>query len=182
MPSTKHSAKPTIETAVYPLYADLGEIFRIQPEAARYLEMVKLREEDAIERAQRFAPRTVLILQAHGRSQYSLYYPGYLIHDVAGKAGLNNLVEIRTFLAEPERVLRYDPDYIIYVSLPTVERMDKTDAEVFAEVRENRNLAGLRAVCEGHIINIPYAEVNSGNDRVVDALERIVKARELYNY
>jgi iron complex transport system substrate-binding protein len=38
----------------------------------------------------------------------------------------------------------------------------------------------LQAVQQGRIINIPFAEVNSGNGRALDALSRLAEGRLKY--
>lgn len=59
----------------------------------------------------------VIILQAHGHSTYSLYGPVYLVDDIVKKAGGHNLTDRQISVVGPERVLAFDPDVIVFVTV-----------------------------------------------------------------
>ena len=177
VPATIPHERPTLENSVYPFIADLGKIFAVEDRAADYIAACRKREAAIAECLKERERETAIVLQEHGRSSYSLYDAGYLINDVLDKAGLDNLVSMKTALVGPERILAYDPDYLVYVSLPGPDGQDLSDEEVWEQVKKNRDLQPLRAVQQGRIINIPFAEVNSGNGRAMDALFRLAEGR-----
>ena len=177
VPATLKHDRPTLENSVYPFLEDMGRIFQREEKAAEFIAACRQREA-AVEQSVKDKPvKTAIVLQDHGKSSYSLYGPDYLINDLLNKAGLENLVKQRTSFIGPERVLSNDPDYLIFVSLPDSDGKDLSDEEVVKLVQSNRDLTSLRAVREGRIINIPFAEVNSGNQRSIDALERLLHGR-----
>ena len=180
VPATIPHERPTLENSVYPFLEDLGKIFAVEDRTASYIAACRQRENAVSVRLQNRERETAIVLQDHGRSSYSLYDAGYLINDVLDKAGLDNLVTMKTSFVGPERILAYDPDYLVYVSLPGPDGQDLSDEEVLAQVRQNRDLQPLRAVQQGKIINIPFAEVNSGNGRALDALFRLADGRLKY--
>ena len=180
VPATIPHERPTLENSVYPFLEDLGKIFAVGDRTASYIAACRQRENAVSVRLQNRERETAIVLQDHGRSSYSLYDAGYLINDVLDKAGLDNLVTMKTSIVGPERILAYDPDYLVYVSLPGPDGQDLSDEEVLAQVRQNRDLQPLRAVQQGKIINIPFAEVNSGNGRALDALFRLADGRLKY--
>ncbi len=179
VPATIPHDLPTLENSVYPFISDLGKIFDCQEKAQEQIDSYKQREQFVLSQVAGKEGKTAMVLQDHGKSSYSLYGPDYLINDLLNKAGLTNLVRQKTSFVGPERVLNHDPDYLIFVSLPDSNGNDLSDEEVKKLVSQNRDLAPLRAVKEGRIINIPFAEVNSGNGRAIDALEKLLKARKL---
>ena len=180
VPATIPHERPTLENSVYPFLEDLGKIFAVEDRAADYIAACRKKENEVFVRLQNKERETAIVLQDHGRSSYSLYDAGYLINDVLDKAGLDNLVTMKTSFVGPERILAYDPDYLVYVSLPGPDGQDLSDEEVLAQVKKNRDLQPLRAVQQGMIINIPFAEVNSGNGRALDALFRLADGRLKY--
>lgn len=116
---------------------------------------------------------TVLILQAHGHSTYSLYGTIYVIDDIVKKAGGHNLVKHQLSQVGPERVLRFDPDYIVYVYAGDTSGHVPTDEEMKASLMADENLRHMRAVMNGHIIPVAFSDVNNGNGRTITALEKI---------
>lgn len=180
VPATIPHERPTLENSVYPFLEDLGKIFAVEDRATGYIAACRQKENAVSVRLQNRERESAIVLQDHGRSSYSLYDAGYLINDVLDKAGLDNLVTMKTSIVGPERILAYDPDYLVYVSLPGPDGQDLSDEEVLAQVRQNRDLQPLRAVQQGKIINIPFAEVNSGNGRALDALFRLADGRLKY--
>ena len=177
VPATLPGGNLTVENAVYPFIRDLGMIFGVEDRAEIYLAKCRQRVERAENTAAQLPRATAIVLQEHGRGSYSLYDTSYLINDVLEKAGLVNLVHGKTSFVGIESVLRYDPDYLVYVSLPGSDGGELTDDEVRAKVAGNKDLASLRAVKQGKIINVPFAEVNSGNGRILDALNRLIEGR-----
>lgn len=77
----------------------------------------------------------------------------------------------------PERVLAFDPDVIVYVTVSQGNRI-LSDAEAIATLKADPNLNNMRAIQTGRIIAVPFADVNNGNGRVVDALEKIAQGFE----
>lgn len=177
VPATLPARQLTLENSVYPFFEDLGRMFGVEQRAAEYIDSCRRREADARSRVADLPVETAIVLQDHGRSTYSLYDSGYLIDDVLAKVGLTNLVRSKTSMVGPERILTYDPEYLVYVSLPGKDGKDPSEEEVMGMVQQNRDLQRLRAVQQGHIIIIPFAEVNSGNGRAIDALNRLVAGR-----
>lgn len=177
VPATLPGRRPTLENSVYPFLSDIGKIFEADERAAGYIAECRQKEAAAKAALADMPEATAIVLQDHGRGSYSLYDPGYLIHDVLEKAGLKNLVHAKTAFVGPEQILRYEPEFLVYVSLPGRDGRDLTDAEVMKLVRSNRDLQSLQAVQQGRIINVPFAEVNSGNGRALDALDRLVQGR-----
>lgn len=173
VPATIRKSAPTVESAVYPFIDDMGRLFQVQDRASAYKEQLQERVQAVEQRVQerKYKPN-VIILQAHGHSTYSLYGPVYLVDDIVKKAGGHNLTNRQISIVGPERVLAFDPDVIVYV---TVSRGDRTltDEEARAELLSDPNLRNMRAVRENRIVTVPFADVNNGNGRVVDALEKI---------
>ena len=177
VPATLKHERPTLENSVYPFLEDMGRIFGQQQRAAVFINDCRQRQAAVEDKVKDKPNKTAIVLQDHGKSSYSLYGPDYLINDLLNKAGLINLTKQRTSFIGPERVLTNDPDYLIYVSLPNANGKDLSDEDVIKLVQSNRDLSSLRAVREGRIINIPFAQVNSGNQRSIDALEKLLHER-----
>lgn len=173
VPATIRKNEPTVENSVYPFIDDMGRLFQVQDKASAYKEQLQARVQAVEQRVQDRAYKpNVIILQAHGHSTYSLYGPIYLVDDIVKKAGGHNLTNRQISVVGPERVLAFDPDVIVYV---TVSRGDRSlsDEEAKAELLSDPNLRNMRAVREGRVVTVPFADVNNGNGRVVDALEKI---------
>lgn len=174
VPATVRRDRPTVESTVYPFIEDMGRIFNVEDRAHTYLESLKTRVEAVTAKSQSMSYHpTVVILQAHGHSTYSLYGPVYMIDDIVEKAGGHNVVDRQMGSIGPERVLAFDPDYIIYVSASQKSGHNLTDEEAKEELVSDDNLKHMRAIQNGKIIVVPFADVNNGNGRVVDALEKI---------
>lgn len=179
VPATLQHDLPTLENSVYPFLKDMGIIFQHEQQANDYIEQLQQKVANITSAVANRENKTAIVLQDHGKSTYSLYGPNYLITDILNKAGLRNLVQQKTSFVGPERVLGYDPDYIIFVSLPDKDGNDLSDKAVTDLVINNPDLTPLRAVREKHIINVPFAQVNSGNGRAIDTLEKIYTARKV---
>ena len=169
VPATVRKGHPTLEETVYPFIRDMGHIFGAEERATEYTrglqERVAAVEERTAARGQRY---TAMILQSHGNSLYSMYGPAYIIDDIAAKAGADNVTTRQLRAVGPERVLAFDPDVILYVNGKNISLLE-AEEEIFTDF----NLRNMRAVRERRVIVIPFAEVNNGNGRTVDALERI---------
>lgn len=177
VPATLSGRSLTLENSVYPFLRDLGQMFGAEQRAEAYIAACRHQEKIAMQRVAGLPMETAIVLQDHGRSTYSLYDSGYLVNDVLEKAGFTNLVRRKTSMVGPERILTYDPDYLVYVSLPGKDGKDLCEEEVMDLIKENRDLQRLRAVQQGNVVVIPFAEVNSGNGRAIDALNRLVTGR-----
>ncbi|MBQ1889200.1 MAG: ABC transporter substrate-binding protein, partial [Selenomonas sp.] len=177
VPATLPGCSLTLEDAVYPFLRDLGQMFGVEQRAEAYIASCRRQEERAMSQVADLPVATAVVLQDHGRSTYSLYDASYLIDDVLAKAGFANLVRRKTSMVGPERILAYDPEYLVYVSLPGKDGNDLSEEDALGLVNANPDLKRLRAVQQGHIIVIPFAEVNSGNGRAIDALNRLVTGR-----
>ncbi|SUP43628.1 ABC transporter substrate-binding protein [Veillonella criceti] len=178
VPATIRKNQPTLESAIYPFIDDMGRLFQIPDKASAYKSELEQRVQTVTNRVNRWTYKPkVIILQAHGHSTYSLYGPVYLVDDIVKKAGGQNLTNRQISMVGPERVLAFDPDVIVYV---TVSQSNRTlrEAEAIAELKADPNLRNMRAIQEGRIIAVPFADVNNGNGRVVDALEKIAQGFE----
>lgn len=175
VPGTLLVNRPTMENSVYPLIADLGKIFNVNSQAQTYIKYCQSRVA-ALQKKSFKNNATVVILQEQGKGNYYLYGEDYLIDDISKKAGLQNLVQKGAASVGVERLLSLNPDYIIYVSLPGIDGENISDEQAENKLMENSELNSLVAVRQKHIINLPYADVNSGNDRLIDSLAKIIKA------
>jgi len=179
IPSTLSKTKPTLENAVYAFLDDMGKIFGVQDKAAALIKNYQARVA-AI--GQRLAPipakKSVMVLQNQSNGQFSLYDSSYLIHDMIKTAGGIPVADDVPFIVGAEKVLAYDPDYILYVSLSGNGTNELTDDEAAAQLKEIDELSSMRAIRENHIINLPFFTVNNGGIRTVDAIEKI--ASRLY--
>ncbi|WP_295787676.1 ABC transporter substrate-binding protein [uncultured Veillonella sp.] len=178
VPATVRKNQPTLESTIYPFIDDMGHLFDVPHIASAYKQQLEFRVNSVVKRvnARNYRPN-VIILQAHGHSTYSLYGPIYLIDDIVKKAGGHNMTSRQISVVGPERVLAFDPDIIVYV---TVSQGAKTltDEEAIAQLKSDPNLSSMKAIREGRIIAVPFADVNNGNGRVVDALEKIAQGIE----
>ena len=169
VPATVRKGAPTLDATVYPFIEDMGRIFGAEERAAICADRLRARqtavETRAAERRRRYS---AMILQSHGNSLYSMYGPAYIIDDIARRAGADNVVRRQMRSVGPERVLAFTPEVIIYVN-----PRDTSTEEARTALRADPNLRNMRAVRDGHIIVIPFADVNNGNGRCIDALEAI---------
>ena len=167
VPATVRKGAPTLEETVYPFIADMGHIFGVEERAKNYTTALQSRvaavEQRTKARGRRFS---VMILQAHGTSLYSMYGSAYIIDDIARKAGADNIVDRQMRSVGPERVLGFAPDVIIYVN-----PKDISEEEARAELRGDPNLQNMKAVRENRIIIVNFSDVNNGNGRCITALE-----------
>ena len=178
VPATIRKNAPTLESTIYPFIDDMGRLFNVPLVASAYKGQLEQRVQAVLNRvAARNHKPNVLILQAHGHSTYSLYGPVYLVDDIVKKAGGHNMTNRQISIVGPERVLAFDPDMIVYVTVSQGAK-SLSDEAAIAELKNDPNLASMRAIREGKIIAVPFADVNNGNGRVVDALEKIEKGIE----
>ena len=171
VPATVRKGHPTLEETVYPFIADMGHIFGVEERAKDYTTALQSRvaavEQRTKARGRRFS---VMILQVHGTSLYSMYGSAYIIDDIARKAGADNVVTRQMRAVGPERVLGFAPDVIIYVN-----PRDIPPEEARAELRADVNLQNMKAVRENRIIVVNFSDVNNGNGRCITALEDIAR-------
>lgn len=178
VPATIRKNQPTIESTIYPFIDDMGQLFQVPDRASAYKEQLQKRVQNVTEQVeQRKYKPNVIILQSHGHSTYSLYGPIYLVDDIVKKAGGHNLTDRQISVVGPERVLAFDPDVIVFV---TVNQGNETlsDADMVAELLKDPNLRNMRAIRELRVVAVPFADVNNGNGRVVEALEKIAQGFE----
>lgn len=174
VPATVRKGTPTVESTVYPFIDDMGRLFHVTAKAAAYKALLMDRVKAVEARSLTMTKHpTVMILQSHGRSTYSVYGPTYLIDDVVKKAGGRNVTNHQLSQVGPERVLAYDPDVIVDVLVTGDTGTFRDDATALEELRADPNVKDLRAVREGRVIAVPFGDVNNGNGRVVNALEHI---------
>lgn len=180
MPSTLPKAKPTLENAVYASIADIGQIFGVPEKAQQYLDNYKQRValiETAVKNIEQ--KKTVIILQDHLNGTFSAYDSSYLISTIVDTAGGKNLAEYPNAFVGAEKILAFDPDFIIFVSYNYKDATkDLSDEEAAAQLRGIKALKSMRAIRENNIINLPFFTVNNGGVRTIDALEKI--ATKLY--
>ena len=180
MQSTLTKSKPTIENVVYTCISDLGKIFGIQNQTDLYIQDLKNRithVEKAVKNVEQ--KKTVIVLQDHFNGTFSLYDSRYLINNVIDIAGGINLCETPASFIGAEKVLAFDPDFIVFVSINKADNTkDQTDAQAINSLQEVKALQSMRAIQKGHIINLPFFTVNNGGVRTIDSIEKI--ARELY--
>lgn len=180
LPSTLVKAKPTLETMVYGNIADMGRIFDIQPVTGPYIEKLKTRVAN-IRNTLQDVPRkkTVLVLQDHFNGTFSLYDSQHLVSHMVELAGGINLCENRTSFVSAEKVLAYDPDFIIFVSVDRNNfAEDLSDEAAIKSLQAVTELRGLTAIQQGNIINLPFFTVNNAGIRTIDGIEKI--AAHLY--
>ncbi|MPN01079.1 hypothetical protein SDC9_148279 [bioreactor metagenome] len=177
MPSTLPKAKPTLETAVYASINGIGRIFGIQEKTDQYLDNYKLRVariETAVKNIEK--RKTVIILQDHPNGTFSLYDSSYLISTIVDIAGGKNLAQNPASFVGAEKVLAFDPDFIIFVSYNNKDiTKDLTDEEAASQLKGIKELQSMRAIRDGNIINLPFFTVNNGGIRTIDAIEKIAK-------
>lgn len=179
IPSTLNKSEPTLENAVYALLDDMGKIFGVQDKTAALIQTYQSRVAAIEQRLSHInAKKTVMVLQNHSNGQFSLYDHSYLIHAMIKTAGGIPIADDIPFIVGAEKVLAYDPDYILYVSVSRNGTDELTDAEAAAQLKEVDELSSMRAIRENHIINLPFFTVNNGGIRTVDAIEKI--ACQLY--
>ncbi len=180
MPSTLTKTKPTLENVVYACISDIGKIFNIQDKTIPYIQSLKDRVAK-VEAAVKNLPqrKTVLVVQDHFNGTFSLYDSHYLISNMIDIAGGKNLCQDPVSFVGAEKVLAFDPDFIIVVSLNKNDSTkDLTDGEAIKNLQEVKELRSMRAIQQGNIINLPFFTVNNGGVRTVDAIEKI--SRQLY--
>lgn len=174
VPATIRKGTPTLERTVYPFIDDMGRLFHVEAKAAAYKAQLMAQVATVEARTATMTKHpTVMILQSHGHSTYSLYGPIYIIDDVVKKAGGINVTDHQISQVGPERVLAYDPDVIVDVLVTSGQGTFRNDEMALAELRADPNLKDLRAVRNGWVIAVPFGDVNNGNGRVVNALAHI---------
>ena len=180
VPGSLSRGKPTVETAVYDYINDMGIIFHIKEKTDDYIRSLQ-RRIDRIEGMTHNIPqkKTVLVLQSYGNGKFSLYDSRYLINTMIEKAGGLNLCQTPASFVGAEKVLAFDPDFIIFVSSSMADpSQDITDDEAKKQLQSVKELQHMRAIQAGNIINLSYFTVNNGGVRIANAIEKI--ARELY--
>lgn len=179
MPSSLSKTKPSLEDSVYVLLEDMGKIFGVRDKAANLIKNYQARVA-YIE--QRTFPiqhkKTVMVLQNQSNGQFSLYDSSYVINLMIKTAGGIPVADDVAFIVGAEKVLAYDPDYILYVSFSKNGTEDLSDEDATAQLKQLDELSSMRAIRENHIINLPFFTVNNGGIRTVDAIEKI--ASQLY--
>lgn len=175
LPSTLVKTKPTLETMVYQSITDIGNIFGIQPAADNYIQNLRNRVAK-VQAAVKDIPqkKTVIILQDHFNGTFSIYDNQYLITHLLELAGGINLCKNRTSFVSAEKVLAFDPDVVIFVSVNKQSLTeDLSDEEAAKSLQSVGELRSMRAIQQGNIINLPFFTVNNGGIRMIDAVEKI---------
>lgn len=179
MPSSLTKTKPTLDSALYTLLADMGRIFAVEDKAALLIKNYQsrlARVEQSLQSVKN--KKTVMVLQDQGNGQFVLYDSSYLIGTMIALAGGKHIAADVESVVGAERVLAYDPDFILFVSQGKSSTENLPDADAIAHLQQLDELTSMRAIRDGHIINLPFFTVNNGGVRTVDAIEQI--ARELY--
>lgn len=178
MQSTLTKNEPTIENVVYAFIADMGTIFGIQDQTAPYIQNLKNRiakvEAATKEISQK---KTLIVLQDHFNGTFSVYDNHYLISHMIDIAGGKNLCQAPVSFVGAEKVLAFDPDFIIFVSSNKNDSTkDLTDEKAIKDLQSIAMLQSMRAIQNGNIINLPFFTVNNGGIRTIDAIEKISHA------
>ena len=175
MPSTLTKIKPTLDNVIYAFITDIGQIFDIQNKASQYIEHAKQRVAH-IEEAIKDVPqkKSVIILQDYNNGTFSLYGSNYLINNMVVIAGGKNISEDQASFVGAEKVLSFDPDFIIFVPFSN-SSIDLTDEQAAAQLKAIEALESMRAIRESNIINLPFFTVHNGGIRTIDAIEKIAK-------
>jgi len=177
MPSTLTKIKPTLDNTIYACITDIGQIFGIQDKATQYIEHVKQRVA-SVETSVKDIPqkKSVLILQDYNNGTFSLYGSNYLISNMVEIAGGINMSQDQESFVGAEKVLSFDPDFILFVSTNrNNSAVDLTDEEATTQLKGIQGLQSMRAIRDGNIINLPFFTVNNGGIRTIDAIEKIAK-------
>jgi iron complex transport system substrate-binding protein len=175
VPSTLTKSEPTLENVVYAFISDIGKIFNIQDKTSPYIQSLKDRVAK-VQTATRDIPqkKTVIVLQDHFNGTFSIYDSHYLISHMIDIAGGKNLCHDPVSFVGAEKVLAFDPDFIIFVSYNKNENTkDLTDEETIRNIYEVTELKSMRAIQKGNIIGLPFFTVNNGGIRTIDAIEKI---------
>lgn len=179
MPSSLIKTKPTLDNSVYALLADMGKIFGVQERTDTLIQNYQsriVRIEQAVAKIE--PKKSVMVLQNQANGQFTLYNKNYLISAMITTAGGIHIADHVFTIVGAEKVLAYDPDYILYVSYSKNGTEDFSDQEAAAQLNQIDELASMRAIREGNIINLSFFTVNNGGIRTVEAIEKI--ARQLY--
>ena len=173
VPATIRQGHPTIESTLYPFLKDAGQIFGVEGEVASYQAELESRIHQVVSGAQnqKYHPQ-VMVLQTYGNSTYTLYGQEYVVYDIVQKAGGRMINSKQLNGIGPERVLAFDPDYIVLV---VAGKTEEDLSKAFESLKNDSHLSTLRAVRDGHVIPVDFSEVNNGNGRMVDALEKIYR-------
>lgn len=175
LPSTLVKTKPTLETMVYQSITDIGNIFNIQLVTDNYIQNLRNRVAK-VQAAVKDIPhkKTAIILQDHFNGTFSIYDNQYLITHLLELAGGINLCKNRTSFVSAEKVLAFDPDVVIFVSVNKHSLTeDLSDEEAVKSLQSVSELRSMRAIQQGNIINLPFFTVNNGGIRMIDAVEKI---------
>lgn len=178
MASTLTKTPPTLENALYASISDLGKIFMIQEKTNLYIQQAKAqvaKVERAVKNVQK--KKTVMVLQDHSNGTFSLYDSRYLISHLIDVAGGENVVKEPASLVGAEKVLSFDPDFIIFVTSNHHDSTrDLTDKEAMENLQGIKALRSMRAIRQGNIINLSFFTVNNGGIRTINSIEKIAKA------
>lgn len=173
--STLTKNEPTVENVVYAFIADIGTIFGIQDKTAPYIQSLKNRIAK-VKAATKDLPqkKTVIVLQDHFNGTFSIYDRHYLISQMIDIAGGTNLCQSPVSFVGAEKVLAFDPDFIIFVAYNKNDSTtDLTAEEAIKNIEEITELQSMRAIQKGNIISLPFFTVNNGGIRTIDAIEKI---------
>lgn len=179
MPSSLIRAKPTLDSAVYGFLTDMGRIFRVQDKTDAMINNYRSRIGHIETTLQNVSDKkTVLVLQTQANGLFSLYDSSYLVSSMIGAAGGRHIGDTVRGMVGAETVLTYDPDFILFISVGKRGTEDLSDQEAIAQLKQIEELASMRAIRQGNIINLPFFTANNGGIRTVGAIEKI--AFQLY--
>lgn len=175
MQSTLTKSKPTLDNVVYAFISDIGKIFHIEDKTAPYIQNLKDRVTKVETATKDISPKkTVIVLQDHFNGTFSIYDSHYLISHMIDIAGGKNLCQDPVSFVGAEKVLAFDPDFIIFVSSNKNDSTKNlTDEAALKSLQEITELQSMRAIQQGNIICLPFFTVNNGGVRTVDAIEKI---------
>ncbi len=174
VPSSRTERIATLENSAYPLVLELGTQFQRTEAAAAILEDWRLRLEALPVSSSETAWFSVLVIQPYANGHYYLYSPNSLIYDLVKHAGGRPLAVSAQGAVSAETLLALNPDWLVLVATPTGHPLrNRTSDEGLELLRSAPMLQHLKAVQTGRVVTLPFAAVNHGGSRSIEAIEKM---------
>ena len=176
IPSSMQKLDAGLDT-VFDDMMKLGAIFGVEPKAQEWVDGQKKILADVQEKIKDLPKKRVFIYDASDGKPFTAY-KGYTTNilkligaeNVMADAGVDKTWAATTW----ESVVAADPEYIIIADYSNGIRNDDDFQKKVAAIKENPQLANVKAVKENHFLKVKLSEITPGV-RTVEALKRLAE-------
>ena len=176
VPDSMQDTNATLETNFNDML-EYGKIFHKEDNAKKWVDGQKKKLEEVQSKLKNLPEVTAFVFDSEDGDPFTLF-EGYTTN-ILKLIGVKNVmagqnVDKTWAKTSWESFVQANPDYIIIVDYSTSDRNDGDFEKKVEKLKNNPQLAGVKAIKENHFIRVRLSEITPGV-RTVDALERLAK-------